>query len=215
MIEIRMLTLGIIQTNCYIVGDTDSGEALVIDPVDEAETILKAAGNAGWTIRLILATHAHFDHVLASRALKESTGAPFIIHEEAAPMLAFLPEQGLRFFGSRFPEAAQPDQLLRDDKTAISLGAITLEPLYTPGHAPGHVSFFLRTLNVVFSGDCLFRGSIGRTDLPGGDPDVLMRSIHNVLLPLGDETTVLSGHGEPTTIGAERRTNPFLQSHRR
>lgn len=214
MIEIRTLTLGFVDTNCYIVGDTDTREALIIDPVDDSNTIDKTAQDAGWAIKLIVATHAHFDHILASKALKEKTGAPFIIHKEAAPMLAALPDQGLRFFGTRFPDAAVPDQLLSDERQTIALGAIKLETLYTPGHAPGHVSFYMREQKTVFCGDCLFNGGIGRTDLPGGNYATLMHSIFDVLLPLGDDVTALSGHGAPTTLGSERKTNPFLLGYR-
>lgn len=209
-IEIKRLTLGIAATHCYIVGDTHTNEALVIDPVENAPLIQEAAQENGWTIRLILATHAHFDHILASRELKERTNAPFYVHAEAVPMLETLAQQGLMFTGRLFPEAAVPDRLLTTEPETITLGAITLETLYTPGHAPGHISFFMRDARLVFSGDCLFAGSVGRTDLPGGDYDLLMRSIFEKLLPLGDNVRVLPGHMETTTIGKERATNPFL-----
>jgi glyoxylase-like metal-dependent hydrolase (beta-lactamase superfamily II) len=209
-VAIKTLTLGLADTNCYIVGDTATGEALVIDPVDEAACIQQTAQDAGWTIRLILATHGHFDHVLASKALKDITGAPFYIHAGDLFLLKGLPQQGLMFTGRLFPEAAEPDRLLTDAPEVIELGAIRLETLFTPGHAPGHVSFYMPAQNTVFSGDCLFAGSIGRTDLPGADYDTLMRSIFERLLPLGDAVRVLPGHMEPTTIGAERRSNPFL-----
>lgn len=212
-IEIKMLTLGIVATNCYIVADTETQEALVIDPVDEAVLIAKTAADAGWTIKLILATHGHFDHVLASRELKELTGAPFWIHADSIPLLQNLPQQGIRFTGQAFPEAAEADRFLTTEPETIEIGTIKLETLYTPGHAPGHISFYLREGNLVFSGDCLFAGSIGRTDLPGGDYELLMRSIFDKLIPLGDDTRVLAGHMEPTTIGKERRTNPFLLSY--
>lgn len=209
-IEIKRLTLGIASTHCYIVGDTAAKEALVIDPVDQASLILQTAQEAGWTIKLILATHAHFDHVLASRELKEQTGAPFLIHAEAAPMLETLPQQGMLFTGRPFPEAAKPDRLLTTAPETITLGEITLETLFTPGHAPGHISFYMPEGRLVFSGDCLFAGSIGRTDLPGADYNLLMKSIFEKLLPLGDNVRVLPGHMETTTIGKERATNPFL-----
>jgi hydroxyacylglutathione hydrolase len=209
-IEIKVLTLGIASTHCYIVADTETNEALVIDPVDEAALIFKTAQDAGWTIKLILATHAHFDHVLASKELKELTGAPFYIHSESLPFLKTLPEQGLMFTGQRFPQAAVPDRLLTTEPETIQLAGMKLETLFTPGHAPGHISFYMRDGGLVFSGDCLFAGSIGRTDLPGGDYDLLMRSIFEKLLPLGDDTRVLPGHMELTTIGKERATNPFL-----
>jgi hydroxyacylglutathione hydrolase len=209
-VEIRILTLGIATTHCYIVADSDTKEALVIDPVDNAPLINKTAQDAGWTIKLILATHAHFDHVLASKELKELTSAPLYIHGDSLPLLQALPQQGLRFVGHPFPEAAQPDRLLTSEPETIELGQIRLETLYTPGHAPGHISFSMREGEIVFSGDCLFAGSIGRTDLPGASYEILMQSIFEKLLPLGDNVRVMPGHMEMTTIGKERATNPFL-----
>jgi glyoxylase-like metal-dependent hydrolase (beta-lactamase superfamily II) len=212
-VEIKRLTLGPVATNCYILGDTDTYEALVIDPVDNAPFILNTAQRFGWTIKLILATHGHFDHVLASKELKELTGAPFSIHKDDLPFLENLPQQGLMFYGTPFPEAAAPDRLLTSEPETIELGAIRLETIFTPGHSPGHVSYFLRDRNMAFSGDCLFAGSIGRTDLPGGDYDLLMKTIFEKLLPLGDDVYVLPGHMESTTIGRERQTNPFLLAY--
>lgn len=209
-IEIRSLTLGIAATNCYIIGDTTTGSAVVIDPVDEAQLIYDTARSAGWSVRLILATHGHFDHVLASRELKALTGAPFCIHGDDLFFLKGLPQQGIMFTGRPFPEAAEPDRLLTNEPEVIEMDGIRLETIFTPGHAPGHVSFFLRDHRTVFSGDCLFAGSIGRTDLPGGDYDTLMNTIFNRLLPLGDDVRVLAGHMQPTTIGDERRSNPFV-----
>ncbi len=209
-IEIKYVTLGLAQTNAYFVADTVTNEAILIDPVDDPDLLFKTATEAGWTIKLILATHAHFDHVLASKRLKELTGAPFYLHAEAVPMLKNLPQTGLRFIGQLYPEAAEPDRLLTTESETITLGAITLETLYTPGHAPGHLAFYMRDHGIVFSGDALFAGSVGRTDLPGSSWAVLERSIFDKLLTLPDETRVLSGHGGMTTIGHERQTNPFL-----
>lgn len=209
-IEIKYATLGLASTNAYLIGDTETDEAILIDPVDQAETLAQMAADSGWTIKLILATHAHFDHVLASKELKEITGAPFYLHSEAADLLKNLPDTGLRFTGSRFPEAATPDRLLTTEPETLTLGAITLETLYTPGHAPGHLAFYMPDHSLVFSGDALFAGSIGRTDLLGGDHELLIRMIREKLLTLPDETTVLAGHGQPTTIGRERSTNPWL-----
>ncbi len=209
-IEIRILTLGLVQTHCYIVADTLTHEALVIDPVDEAPLILQTARDAGWEIKLILATHAHFDHVLASKDLKALTGAPFYIHADSRPLLTSLPQTGLMFTGALFPTAAEPDRWLTSDPETITLGSIQLQTLYTPGHAPGHLSYFMAAGNIVFSGDCLFERSVGRTDLPGSDYETLMRSIVDKLVPLGDEVRVLPGHMGMTTIGKERTTNPFL-----
>lgn len=211
--KIVKLTLGIAATNGYIVGDADTGDALVIDPVDDAPLFAKSAQDAGLTIRLILATHAHFDHVLGSRELKDLTGAPFYIHQDGLPFLEALPQWGVMFTGQPFPQAAIPDRLLTSAPEVIELGAIRLETLYTPGHAPGHISFFMPAEHLVFSGDTLFAGSIGRTDLPGGDYELLMRSIFDKLIPLGNDVRVLSGHGEATTIGRERTMNPYLVNY--
>ncbi len=210
-LEIRVLRdLGLAATNCYLIGDTVTYDAVLIDPVIDAPLLLKTAQDAGWNIRLILATHAHFDHVLASKELKALTGAPFITHRSSLPMLERLPQTGLRFVGELFPEAAQPDRLLADVGEVIELGSIRLETLFTPGHSPDHISYFMRAQNVVFCGDALFKGSVGRTDLPGADHETLMRSIFDRLLPLGDDVVALPGHGPQTTLGRERQTNPFL-----
>jgi glyoxylase-like metal-dependent hydrolase (beta-lactamase superfamily II) len=209
-LEIRILTLGMAITNCYLLADADERTAIVIDPVDQAPLIARTASDAGWAITHILATHAHFDHVLASAELKALTGASFWICEEAVPMLETLPQQGYLFGMGQFPTGATPDRLLKTATEILTFGSVTLETRYTPGHAPGHLAFYLWGAGVVFSGDALFAGSIGRTDLPGGDYARLMQSIREGLLVLLDETRVLSGHGEPTSIGRERRTNPFI-----
>lgn len=209
-IEIKRLTLGMVSTNAYLVGDTETNQAILIDPVDNAKVIKQTADDAGWTIKLILATHAHFDHVLASKDLKEMTGAPFWIHEDCASMLETLPMQGKLFGLGNFPDAAKPDRLLKSEPEIIELGAIKLKTLYTPGHAVGHLSFYMPEHKVLFSGDTLFFGSIGRTDLPGGSYELLLKSIREELLPLGDEVRVLPGHMQETTIGFEREHNPFL-----
>lgn len=209
-IEIKLLTLGMVATNAYIVGDTERKQAVVIDPVDQADALLNAARESGWEIKLILATHAHFDHVLASKTLQEATGAPFYAHKDCEEWLERLPSQGKLFGMPEFPEAAKVDRWLTSEPETIELGAIKLETLYTPGHAPGHLSFYLREQGVVFAGDTLFAGSIGRTDLPGGDAALLLHSIREKLFPLGDDTQVLPGHMGITTIGREKQTNPYL-----
>ncbi len=209
-IEIKVLNLGIAATNCYIVADSETGNALVIDPVDNAPLILETAREAGWTIKLILATHGHFDHVLASKGLKELTDAPFYIHEQGPYWLDSLPEQGKRFTGQEFPAAATPDRFLKGDGESIELDSIKLETIYTPGHAQDHIAYYLADQKLLFGGDCIFAGSIGRTDLPFGDYETLMRSIFEKILPLGDDVRILPGHMQPTTIQRERQTNPYL-----
>lgn len=211
-LEIKSLTMGIVATNCYLVADTTTNKAIVIDPVDEADTIMSLAQQSGWEIALIVATHGHFDHVLASKSLKEKTGAPFYIHEDSMPFLDRLPQTGIRFTGQPFPEAATPDRFLATESEIIELDQIRLKTLYTPGHAPGHLSFFMEDQKILFSGDSLFKGSVGRTDLPGADHNLLMTSIVEKLIPLGDDIQVLPGHMQPTTIGFERQTNPFILS---
>lgn len=208
-IEILKLTLGPIQTNCYILGDTDSRSAVVIDPADRASLILKTAQEQGWTVREILATHGHFDHIMASADLTQLTGAPFRCHRLDLPLVRALPQATMAWLGIAVPPAAEPDGFV-EEGDVIEVGAIRLEVLFTPGHAPGHVSYVLRSENAVLSGDVLFRGSVGRTDLPGSDHETLMRSIVDKLLPLGDGVVVLPGHMDNTTTGAERATNPFI-----
>lgn len=214
-LEIKVLNLGLLKTNAYIIADIETKNAVLIDPVDQAPLLIESAENEGWAIKLILATHAHFDHVLASAELKEKTGAPFYIHEDCVKWLANLPATGVRFTGSPYPEAAEPDRLLKSESDTIELDGIKLETLYTPGHAEGHLSYYMPDYKVVFSGDALFAGSIGRTDLPGADYHKLMNSIFDKLMTLDDDVNVLPGHGGATTIGRERRTNQYLLSYER
>lgn len=208
-IEILKLTLGPIQTNCFIVGDSETRQAVVIDPADSAPFILRTVQDRGWTVREILATHGHFDHIMASAELKALTGAPFRVHAADLPLLEAMPLRVREWIGIEVPPAAEPDAFVQEGDR-ITAGAIALDVLFTPGHAPGHVSYVLGSERTVFSGDCLFYESIGRTDLPGGDYDTLMQSIAGKLLPLGDDFTVAPGHMRDTTIGHERAHNPFV-----
>ncbi len=212
-IQIKSLTLGPFATNAYLIADSQSGNAILLDPVDDAPAILAAAQAEGWTIKLMIATHAHLDHVLASAAIKERLNVPFYIHEECAALLDEIPMQGAFFGLGELPAAAQPDRLLTSASETIALDSIRLQSLYTPGHAPGHLSFYLAEHKILFSGDSLFAGSIGRTDLPGGDHALLMSSIVDKLMVLDDDVQVLPGHMGLTTIGRERKTNPFLLAH--
>lgn len=208
-LKVFKLTLGLLQTNCFILGDTETNDALVIDPSDRAELIHQTATNEGWTIREILATHCHFDHILGSAELKKLTGAPFRIHHRDLHQLRIMSARVREWLQIDVPPAAEPDSYVEEGDT-ITLGGIVLEVLFTPGHAPGHVSYVLRSEQIVFSGDCLFYGSIGRTDLPGCDHEALLRSITDKLLPLGDDFAVAPGHMRNTTIGFERQHNPYL-----
>ena len=212
-VEILSMTLGAFATNAYLVADSETNNAILIDPVDDAPAIMKAAADRGWKIKLMIATHAHIDHVLASQGIKEELQAPFLIHDECLPWLEDIPAQARLFGLGDQPPAAEPDRLLTSDSEVIELDTIRLRTLYTPGHAPGHLSLLMADQNILFSGDTLFAGSIGRTDLPGGDYPLLMRSIVDKLMILEDEVRVLPGHMGDTTIGQERRTNPFLLAY--
>jgi len=201
------LPVGAIQTNCYIVGCEETKEGVVIDPGGDSELILAEVEKAGLTIKYILNTHAHFDHILANGPLVKATGAPLAIHPLELPMLRA--GGGAAAFGLEVPPGPEPDmELAEGDK--ISFGTHTFEVLFTPGHTVGHVSFYEPDTDIIFDGDVLFAGGIGRTDLPGGDYETLMNSITEKLMILPDETTVCSGHGPVTTIGRERAGNPWL-----
>lgn len=207
--EILKLTMGLLQTNCYLVGDTATGQALVIDPVDRAPLIMKTAHDRGWSIRHILATHGHFDHILASAELKMLTGSPFYVHSLDLPAVRTMREHVREWLSIDVPAAAEPDRQVSEGDT-ISAGSIQIDVLHTPGHSPGHVSYVLRGEGTVFSGDVLFCGAVGRTDLDGGNHGTLMRSIVDKLLPLGDAVRVMPGHMSETTIGYERANNPYI-----
>lgn len=209
MVQIRQLSLGPLQTNCYLVGCEDTLEAAVIDPAWDGRSIVAMAENDGWEITHILVTHSHFDHVGGLNELKSITGAPIYIHPDAVNMLRDT-TMSAALFGVRIASPPPPDRMLSDGQS-IEVGKITIKVINTPGHAPGHVSFYLPDYRVLFDGDVLFQGGIGRYDLPGGDYDLLMKSIRSLLSTLPDDTRVFSGHGQVTTLGEERATNPFIQ----
>lgn len=202
---LKSLAVGPIMANCFILGCDQSLEAAVIDPGDDVDRILQKLAESKLTVRCIINTHGHFDHVGGNRRLKEVTGAPILIHALDAPMLAELSRHAAAF-GMHVQDSPPPDQTV-DDGDTIGFGKLTLKVLHTPGHTPGGIS--LATDGKVFVGDTLFSGSIGRTDFPGGDFDTLIRSIHTKLFTLEDTVTVFTGHGPETSIGHEKRTNPF------
>ena len=209
MVQIRQLTLGPIQTNCYLVCCEDTYQAAVIDPAWDGRSIVATAENDGFEITHILLTHTHFDHVGGLGEVKEITGAPIFVHPDAVEMLSNT-SMSAAFFGLRVPPSPEPDEMLNAGQI-IQVGQLDIHVFDTPGHAPGHVSFHLPKYRVLFDGDVLFQGSIGRTDLPGGDHAVLMATIKEKVLTLPDETKIFSGHGSPTTLGEERVNNPFIQ----
>ena len=206
---VEMITVGQFQENCYVIGDEESGTGILVDPGDEAVRIALTVERLGLEIAQILITHAHVDHVRAVVPLVDEYTCPVLMHAEAEEMLKTLPQQAL-MMGIRFGKVPTVNRYIGDDEL-LEVGNLRLRSLYTPGHAPGHLAFYVEEGNLVFSGDALFAGSIGRTDLPGGSMDVLMQSISEKLLTLPDETRVLSGHGPETTVGQERMYNPFLR----
>jgi hydroxyacylglutathione hydrolase len=205
---LEALTVGPFQENCYVIGDEETGAGALVDPGDEAARIALAVEQTGLDIGQIIITHAHIDHVGAVAALADEYACPVLMHAEAEPMLRQLPSQAM-MMGLRFGKVPTVDRHIEDEEV-LEVGGLRLKSLYTPGHAPGHLAFYLADEGLVLSGDALFAGSIGRTDLFGGDMDLLMRSINERLLTLPDETRVLPGHGPETTIGEERANNPFL-----
>ena len=208
--KIVQLPLGPIQTKCYIVGDEATKQAAVIDPAFDGHTIARQVKEMGFELTHCLITHAHFDHVGGLAELMSLyPDVPVYIHEDAVPMLAQSAHQA-RMFGMNVETPPEP-QKRTTEGDQIQVGELVFDVLYTPGHAPGHVSFLLKEGKVIFSGDVLFQGSIGRTDLPGGSMPLLLKVIDEKLLTLPDETRVLSGHGPATTIGQERLSNPFLR----
>ena len=205
----RALELGPFLANCYIVGSDRTGEGIIIDPVAEAETIMDNVRQLGLTIKIIVATHSHPDHIMELGQIKEETGAPFAMHEaESAGMIAsgMARVMGMFMSGSAEP-LPKPDMSLQDGE-AIEVGDLSFTVLHTPGHSPGGISLYGH--GMVFVGDTLFNFSIGRTDFPGCSHQQLIESINSKLLILPDETIVYPGHGPQTTIRAERQHNPFL-----
>ena len=202
--EILSFALTPFVTNCYVV--RDGGEALVIDPGEVTPELLDAIN--GYTVKTIVNTHCHCDHCGGNAELLKATGAELVCHKDELPLLRALPQQGM-MFGVPYGPSPDPHRFIQEGDT-VSVGSLALSIREAPGHSPGHI--ILVGDGFVISGDVLFAGSIGRTDLPGGSFPQLIDSIKKKLFTLPDDTVVYNGHGPETTIGVERRTNPFLVS---
>ena len=201
------LVVGMFQSNCYVVGDETTREAMIVDPGDEGDRILDVLQRNNLEAKIIAVTHSHVDHVAALQPVLDATGASVAMHRDAYESAKADSGMMRMLLGVGAPQLAKPDLLVEDgDKLAV--GSLEFEVLYTPGHAFGHIC--LAGQGSVFTGDALFAGGIGRFDLPGGDGRLLLKSIREKLLSLPDETVVLPGHGPSSTIGEEKRSNPFL-----
>jgi len=198
-----------LQCNCSIFGDEQSGEAVVVDPGDEIERILAVLAKHQLRVKSIVITHAHIDHIGGAQKLKAATGAPVYMNANDQELYDHLDMQAA-WLGVPTPSKTEVDVNAREG-AKIALGAAEFEIVDTPGHTQGSISVWISAENKLVAGDTLFLDSIGRTDLPGGDSRQILRSIHDKLLPLKDDVTVIPGHGPNTTIGRERRRNPFLQ----
>jgi glyoxylase-like metal-dependent hydrolase (beta-lactamase superfamily II) len=201
--------VGPLACNCTLMGDEQTHEAIIIDPGDEVGRIHRRLTDLGLKLKQILVTHAHIDHVGGALKLKRLTGAPIFLNENDLPLLAMMGEQA-GWLGITTPETAPPDEGLADG-AHVGLDSFPAKVLHTPGHTQGSICLHFVPLKLLIAGDTLFAGSIGRTDLPGGNFDQIIESIQSRLLGLPDETKVLPGHGPSTTIGEERRSNPFLR----
>ena len=206
---IETFPVGLLQCNCVVIGDEVSKTAIVVDPGDEIELVTEVLERRGLTVSAIVATHAHIDHVGGFAGLKDITGAEVMLHEGDVPLYESLAFQA-QWLGVAPPSMTQIDGTL-DEASRLAVGAAGIEIRHTPGHSPGSISLVLpEKTPIVLAGDTLFAGNIGRTDLWGGDYDQIISSIKSKLLSLPDETIVIPGHGPRTTIGAERKSNPFL-----
>ena len=204
----EILAVGPLQCNCSIVGDETSREAIVIDPGDDIDDIMRIVAKHGLTVKQIAITHAHIDHVGGAMKLKRLTGAPVLLNQNDQALLKMLDVQAA-WIGMRPPENVSIDQGLASGDV-VKAGALEATVIHTPGHTEGSVCLYFSSEKKLIAGDTLFAGSIGRTDLPGGSYDKIIDSLNGQLMQLPDDTIVIPGHGDLTTIGQERETNPFI-----
>lgn len=202
------LAVGLLEVNCYILGDEETKEAVVIDPGGDENEILEVLNYHGLKLKTIIDTHGHFDHVDANQPLREATGADIAIHELDAAMLGKPSAEAMFFTGNRL-RLSSADIILKEGDV-LSFGKYRLKVLHTPGHTPGGISLVMEDAPLVYVGDLLFQGSIGRTDFPGGSFEDLINAVKTKIFPLGDNFTVYPGHGPVTTVGQERKYNPFF-----
>ena len=205
----EILPVGPLQCNCSIVGDENSREAIVIDPGDDIEAIMEIVARHGLQVKQIVVTHAHIDHVGGAMKIKQRTGAPILLNQNDSALLRMLDTQA-QWLGMRPPGKVAIDQSITSGDS-VKAGAVEGKVLHTPGHTEGSICLYFEPEKRLVAGDTLFAGSIGRTDLPGGSYEKIIRSLHESVLALPDETVVVPGHGELTTIGEERESNPFLR----
>ncbi|MFQ5742557.1 MAG: MBL fold metallo-hydrolase [Acidobacteriota bacterium] len=205
---VRRLTVGPFAENSYVLGCGEAAKGVLVDPGGEVPSLLQTAADSGLEIEALWLTHAHVDHIVGVREAVELTSAPVLLHADDRLLYEAACQQGEQV-GMAVEQPPLPRQWMQGGET-LSVGELRVEVLHVPGHSPGHVAFWLPADGVVFSGDCVFAGSIGRTDLPGGSYSTLMASIRDVIFGLGDDVRILPGHGPPTTVGRERQTNPFF-----
>jgi hydroxyacylglutathione hydrolase len=201
--------VGMLHCNCTIVGDETTREAMVIDPGDNIPEILTRLAKHGLMLKQIVVTHAHIDHVGGAVKLKKATGAPILLNEGDLPLLRMMDMQA-GWLGVKPPEVADPD-VSADEGMVVGIANHAAQVLHTPGHTQGSICLYFAPAALLIAGDTLFAGSIGRTDLPGGNPRQILQSIHDRLLTLPEATRVIPGHGAATSIGEERESNPFLR----
>ncbi|MEM4211877.1 MAG: MBL fold metallo-hydrolase [Nitrososphaerota archaeon] len=207
MIRVKRSIVGELSTNSYLLMDTKTNETIIIDPGDEPAKILRML-EPGLNVKAIIATHCHFDHILAVDDVREAIGAKFLIHKDDLPILEEAPRQALRWLGIKF-DAPNPDDFIGEGDE-LSLGDYRVKILHTPGHSPGSICLLVN--DVLFSGDTLFAGSVGRTDFLGGDFYQLIVSIREKIYVLDDDVRVMPGHGETTRLGIEKLYNPFVKA---